>query len=101
MDASRLLTYFDSSPAIRLLRATSAPFVVAFLVQRFKESRAITIPHSELLPALAAFQEETRESYPEALLELHMRAKLAQDVGTERVQRATRDVRRGGTEPVG
>ena len=69
MDAHRLLTYFDSSPAIRLLRATSAPFVVAFLVQRFKESRAITIPHSELLPALAAFQEETRESYPEALLD--------------------------------
>lgn len=69
MDASRLLTYFDSSPVIRLLKATSAPFVVAFLVRRFKESRVITVPHSELLPALAAFQEETRESYPDALLD--------------------------------
>ncbi|MBC7820930.1 MAG: DUF3375 domain-containing protein [Planctomycetaceae bacterium] len=69
MDVSRLLTYFDLSPAIRLLKANSAPFVVAFLMRRFKESRAITIPHSELLPSLAAFQEEMQESYPEALLD--------------------------------
>lgn len=67
MNDSQLRVYFDSSPAIRLLQATHAPYLVAFLYQRFKRARVISIPHSELLPALASFREEVQESFPEAL----------------------------------
>ncbi|HIK94101.1 MAG TPA: DUF3375 domain-containing protein [Planctomycetes bacterium] len=67
MDTSTLLMHFDSSPAIRLLRAGNAPYVIAFLHIQFKQSGTITIPHSELLPALGAFQEELQLSWPEAL----------------------------------
>ena len=41
--------------------------MVAFLYQRFKRARAISIPHSELLPALVSFREEVQESFPEVL----------------------------------
>lgn len=67
MDASTLLIHFDSSPAIRLLRAGNAPYVIAFLHAQFKQSAVITIPHSELLPALGMFQEELQQSWPDAL----------------------------------
>ena len=67
MDASTLLMHFDSSPAIRLLRAGNAPYVIAFLHAQFKQSGMITIPHSELLPALGSFQEQLQQSWPEAL----------------------------------
>ncbi len=67
MDASTLLMHFDSSPAIRLLRAGNAPYVIAFLHAQFKASGTITIPHSDLLPALGSFQEDLQESYPDAL----------------------------------
>ena len=67
MDASTLLMHFDSSPAIRLLRAGNAPYVIAFLHAQFKASATITIPHSELLPALGSFQEDLQQMYPDAL----------------------------------
>lgn len=67
MDSSTLLLHFDVSPAIRLLRAGNAPYVIAFLHAQFKASEAITIPHSELLPALGAFQEEIQQHWPDAL----------------------------------
>jgi hypothetical protein len=67
MDASSLLMHFESAPAIRLLRAGNAPYVIAFLHAQFKSSGEITIPHSELLPALGAFQEEVQQHYPDAL----------------------------------
>ncbi|MCP4511034.1 MAG: DUF3375 family protein, partial [Fuerstiella sp.] len=65
MDTSTLLMHFDSSPAIRLLRAGNAPYVIAFLHIQFKQWGTITIPHSELLPALGAFQEELQLSWPD------------------------------------
>ncbi len=67
MDVSTLLLHFDSSPAIRLLKAGNAPYVIAFLHQQFKLSGTITIPHSELLPALGSFQEDLQLSWPDAL----------------------------------
>ncbi len=67
MDASTLLLHFDSSPAIRLLRATNAPYVIAFLHRQFKQSGTITVPHSELLPALTSFQEDLQQDFPDAL----------------------------------
>jgi len=67
MDVSTLLLHFDSSPAIRLLKAGNAPYVIAFLHAQFKQSTTITIPHSELLPALGSFQEELQLSWPDAL----------------------------------
>ena len=67
MDTSTLLMHFESSPAIRLLRASNAPYVIAFLYTQFKKSGTITIPHSELLPGLGAYQEDLQLSWPEAL----------------------------------
>jgi hypothetical protein len=67
MDTSTLLMHFDSSPATRLLRAGNAPYVVAFLHTQFKQTGTITIPHSELLPALASYQEDLQLSWPDAL----------------------------------
>lgn len=57
MNLGRLLVYFEGSPAIRLLRAQHAPYVISFLYQQFKQSDAITRPQSELLAALGSFQE--------------------------------------------
>jgi len=67
MDYLRLTSYFDAAPAMRLLRAGNVAYVMAFLYRRFKKGRAIAIPHSELLPALASFREEVQEHDPDAL----------------------------------
>ncbi len=67
MNLGSLLVYFETSPAIRLLRAQHAPYVVSFLFQQFKRSDAITRPQSELLSALGAFQEDVQQSHPAAL----------------------------------
>lgn len=67
MDASKLLMHFESAPAIRLVRAGNAPYVIAFLHAQFKASGEITVPHSELVPALASFQEDLQQHYPNAL----------------------------------
>lgn len=62
MTPEELQIYFDTSPAIRLLQATYAPHVVCFLHERFKQARTIDIPHSELLPALASYQERLHDA---------------------------------------
>jgi hypothetical protein len=67
MTPEELSIYFGTSPAVRLLQANSAPFVVCFLYERFKRAHAIAIPHSDLLPALTAFQEKLQETGFEAL----------------------------------
>jgi hypothetical protein len=67
MDYLRLTTFFDAAPTMRLLRAGNVPYVVAFLYRRFKKARMISIPHSELLPAIATFREEVQEHNAEAL----------------------------------
>ena len=62
MTPEKLVNYFELSPAVRLLQAKSAPLVVCFLHERFKQGQVIAIPHSELLAALTAFQERLEES---------------------------------------
>jgi Protein of unknown function (DUF3375) len=61
MNPNDLQVQFETSPAIRLLQARNAPWVVGFLYERFKKSHAITIPHSELLSALKLYQERLLE----------------------------------------
>ena len=61
MTPDRLQIHFDTSPAIRLLQAKSAPLVVCFLYERFKRTHAIALPHSELLAAIVAYQERLQE----------------------------------------
>ena len=61
MTPERLLIHFETSTAIKLLQAKSAPLIVSFLHQQFKQTRVIAIPHSEFLPALKAYQERLQE----------------------------------------
>ena len=67
MKLSALFVYFETSPAIKLLRSQHAPYVVDFLHWQFKAAERIVVPHSELLPALASYIEEARELDPEVL----------------------------------
>lgn len=67
MQLRELLIYFDTSPAVRLLRSPNAPFIVDFLDHQFKQTGKPAIPHSDLLAALIAYQEELQESHPEKL----------------------------------
>jgi hypothetical protein len=69
MRLEQLLTYFDTSPAVRLLRAQSAPFVLDFLHQQFKAAGRIAIPASDLLAALAEYSRTLHETQPAALLD--------------------------------
>jgi hypothetical protein len=67
MTPEKLSIYFDTSPAIGLLKADHSPFVVCFLYERFKRAHVIDIPHSDLLSTLAAYQERLHESGHNAL----------------------------------
>src|SRR5688572_19791544 len=67
MKLDRLISYFETSPAVRLLRAQHAPFVLDFLHQQFKAPSRISIPSSDLSAALSAYCEDLHESRPDAL----------------------------------
>jgi hypothetical protein len=67
MHLGKLLVYFDTSPALRLLRSPNAPFIIDFLDRHFKQTGRIAIPHSDLYAALIAYQEELRETHPDSL----------------------------------
>lgn len=67
MRLGKLLVYFETSPALHLLRARNAPFVIDFLDRQFKQSGRIAIPHSDLLAGLLGYLEELQESHPDAL----------------------------------
>lgn len=66
MTLARLLAFFETSPAVRLLRSPNAPYIVAFLDQQFKRAGRITVPYSELQAALTGYLEGLQESYPGA-----------------------------------
>ncbi len=65
MRLGKLLVYFETSPALRLLRSPNLPFVIDFLDRQFKQPGRIAIPHSELLAALHSYQEDLEESHPD------------------------------------
>jgi len=69
MQLAQLISYFETSPAMRLLRSPNAPFIVDFLYRQFKERGQLTIPMSELLVGLGDYQEEIHGTYFEALRE--------------------------------
>lgn len=68
MKLDRLITYFETSPSIKLFRSSqNAPFIVDFLHRTFKDASRITVPHSELLAALIDYRESIGELYPDVL----------------------------------
>lgn len=67
MDCEKLLAYFETSPAVRLLRSPNAPFVIDFLNSTFKKEGRIAVPHSDLLAALRAYRDEVAELHPDRL----------------------------------
>lgn len=68
MDLGRLLAYFQTSPALRLLRSQNAPFIIDFLNKAFKQSGRAAIPQDELRVALTAYQAEVSEIYPDRFI---------------------------------
>jgi hypothetical protein len=62
MTPEKLSIYFDTSPAVGLLRADHSPFILCFLFERFKRAHVIDIAHSDMLPALASYQERLQEA---------------------------------------
>jgi hypothetical protein len=67
MNLGKLFVYFETSPALRLLRSPNAAFIVDFLDQQFKRAGRITVPFSDLHAALTEYREGIQEIYPEAL----------------------------------
>jgi hypothetical protein len=67
MTPDKLSIYFETSPAVGLFRAEHSPYVVCFLYERFKRAHVIDIPHSDLLPALVAYQERLHDAGHNAL----------------------------------
>ena len=68
MRLSKLRVYFETSPALRLLRSPNAPFIIDWLDRQFKQAGRIVIAHSDLLAALAEYQEDLRETDPDQLI---------------------------------
>lgn len=67
MRLAQLVSYFETSPAMKLLRSSNAPFIVDFLYIQFKERGRLAIPMSDLLVALGEYQEEIHIIYPDVL----------------------------------
>lgn len=67
MKLDRLITFFSTSPAAKLLRADHAPYVIFFLHQHFKINGNISTGHSELASRLNAFLEDLHETEPDVL----------------------------------
>lgn len=67
MQLERLVTFFATNPAARLLRSPNAAHVVYFLHQQFKAADAITMAHSQLAQRLADFLDQTHATEPECL----------------------------------
>ncbi|QDT32003.1 DUF3375 family protein [Thalassoglobus polymorphus] len=64
MQLAKLLVYFDTSPALSLLRSTNAPFIIDFLNQQFKQGEQIAWAHSDLIAALVAYQDNLQDTDP-------------------------------------
>jgi hypothetical protein len=64
---ARLQVYFETSPAISLLRSTNAPYVVDFLHQQFKRGGRVMVGFADLAAALADYQERIHQTEPDRL----------------------------------
>jgi hypothetical protein len=67
MNLAKLLVYFETSPALKLLRAGNAPYIIDFLNRTFKLSGQLSVSHDDMISLLAAYQEDLSEEHPEAL----------------------------------
>lgn len=67
MQREWLVAYFENSPAIRLIRADLAPFILEFLCREFKSGGAVSRSASELLASLGAYQEQLHETQADIL----------------------------------
>ncbi len=70
MDLEAIITFVEHSPAVRLLCADSAAYVLYFLQTAFKNGgseAATALEHDELKQRLQQFQERLREEQHEAL----------------------------------
>ncbi|MDV6032858.1 MAG: DUF3375 domain-containing protein [Phycisphaera sp. RhM] len=71
MNLDALITFLESSPTARLLKADLGAFVVYFLRQAFKsntQESAISFSHDELASRLQVFQDELRDEERAVLL---------------------------------
>ena len=67
MNLEQVRGFFETSSAIRLLRAESATFIVDFLNSTFKKAGALEIGHEDLRLRLLIYIEELQEFFPDAL----------------------------------
>jgi hypothetical protein len=71
MPLDSVISFLDSSPTVRLLKADSGAYVIYFLRETFKgknEDSASAYAHDELLHRLKCFQDELRDEERDALL---------------------------------
>ena len=67
MQLEKVLTLFDSSPVIRLLKAETAPFVIHFLQSSFKKENTVELEHEELKLKLLIYVEDVQQTWPTSL----------------------------------
>lgn len=67
MQLEQIRTFFEASPAIRLLQSDNAPFVLDFLNLTFKKSGVLAIGHDDLRLQLQIYVEHLHETLPDAL----------------------------------
>lgn len=67
MRLDQLVTFFDTSPAIKLLRSPNAAFITDFLHKQFKHAGHISLPMSDLVGALSEYQEVIHDTHPDVL----------------------------------
>jgi len=65
MDLEKLRTLFSHSPALRLLKADNAPFILDFLHHQFRAGQRIAIPHDQLRADLIGYQDSLAGHHPD------------------------------------
>lgn len=67
MKLERLIVFFSSDPAAKLLKADSAPYVTYFLNQTYKVESNLSLSQSDLQSRLTRFLERLHETEPDVL----------------------------------
>lgn len=67
MNRERLVTFFATNPAVRLLRSPHAAQIACFVHEQFKADRPVTIPHGELAQRLGDYLDRLHATDPECL----------------------------------
>jgi hypothetical protein len=67
MNLPALLTWFETAPALRLLRSPNAPYILHFLDTAFKQPGRITVGYADLVADLAAYLDDLHETHPGVL----------------------------------